>query len=134
MPYFLIDSDRLETNLQILSGVMQRTGCKILLAQKCFSCYALYPQIAKHLAGATASGLYEARLCSEEMPDRENHIFSPAFQDKDMDEILHLCDHIVFNSPRQFLLYGEIKVLLTYCNPLFSPQSFHIYVVIFFVI
>lgn len=107
MPYFLIDSDRLETNLQILSGVMQRTGCKILLAQKCFSCYALYPQIAKHLAGATASGLYEARLCSEEMPDRENHIFSPAFQDKDMDEILHLCDHIVFNSPRQFLLYGE---------------------------
>lgn len=106
-PYFLIDADRLEQNLMTLRGVMDRTGCKILLAQKCFSCYALYPMIHQYLAGATASGLYEARLCHEEMPGAENHIFSPAFQEKDMDEILRICDHIVFNTPRQLTLYGR---------------------------
>lgn len=106
-PYFLIDEDKLVANLQVLRGVMDRTGCKILLAQKCFSCYALYPLVSQYLAGATASGLYEARLCHEEMPEAENHIFSPAFQEKDMDEILRICDHIVFNSPRQLSLYGR---------------------------
>lgn len=106
-PYFLIDADKLEQNLTVLRGVMDRTGCKILLAQKCFSCYALYPLISKYLSGATASGLYEAKLCHEEMPGGENHIFSPAFQEKDIDEILSICDHIVFNSPRQLALYGQ---------------------------
>lgn len=114
-PYFLIDADKIEANLKILRGVMDRTGCKILLAQKCFSCYGLYPLIRKYLAGATASGLYEARLCHEEMVKSptgridsiENHIFSPAYQEKDMDEILRICDHIVFNSPRQLALFGK---------------------------
>lgn len=106
-PYFLIDADKLEQNLRVLRGVMDRTGCKILLAQKCFSCYSLYPMISEYLAGATASGLFEARLCHEEMPGAENHIFSPAFQEKDIEEIIRICDHIVFNSPRQLSLYGK---------------------------
>ena len=105
-PYFVIDADLIEANLRVLRGVMDRTGCKILLAQKCFSCYGLYPLVAQYLSGATASGLYEARLCHEEMRGGENHIFSPAFQDDDMEEILRICDHIVFNSPRQLALYG----------------------------
>jgi len=90
----------------ILRGVMDRTVCRILLAQKAFSCYAVYPLISEYLCGATASGLYEARLCHEEMPGRENHIFSPAFREEDFPEILRICDHIVFNSIRQLELYG----------------------------
>ena len=106
-PCYIIDTERIESNLKILKGVMDRTGCRILLAQKAFSCYAFYPLIAKYLCGATASGLYEARLCHEEMPGRENHIFSPAFKPADFDEITTICDHIVFNSMRQLSLYGE---------------------------
>ena len=106
-PYFVIDADRLEANLKVLRSVMDHTGCKILLAQKCFSCYGLYPLISKYLCGATASGLFEARLCHDEMPTGENHIFSPAFNECDIDEILSICDHIVFNSPRQLSLYGK---------------------------
>jgi carboxynorspermidine decarboxylase len=41
------------------------------------------------------------------MPGRENHIFSPAFREEDMPEILSICDHIVFNSIRQLELYGR---------------------------
>ena len=105
-PCYVIDRDRLEANLKILSGVMERTGCRILLAQKAFSCYAVYPLISKYLCGATASGLFEARLCHEEMPGRENHVFSPAFREDDFPEILKICDHIVFNSIRQLELFG----------------------------
>ena len=105
-PCYVIDRDRLEVNLKILNGVMERTGCRILLAQKAFSCYAVYPLISKYLCGATASGLFEARLCHEEMPCRENHVFSPAFREEDFPEILSICDHIVFNSIRQLELFG----------------------------
>ena len=105
-PCYVIDRDRLEENLKVLRGVMDRTGCRILLAQKAFSCYAVYPLISQYLCGATASGLFEARLCHEEMPGCENHIFSPAFREEDMPEILSICDHIVFNSIRQLELFG----------------------------
>ena len=105
-PCYVIDRDRLESNLKVLRGVMDRTGCRILLAQKAFSCYAVYPLISQYLCGATASGLFEARLCHEEMPGRENHIFSPAFREEDFPEILSICDHIVFNSIRQLELFG----------------------------
>ena len=105
-PCYVIDRDRLESNLKVLRGVMDRTGCRILLAQKAFSCYAVYPLISQYLCGATASGLFEARLCHEEIPGRENHIFSPAFREEDMPEILSICDHIVFNSVRQLELFG----------------------------
>lgn len=106
-PYFVIDIDAVERNLKVLRSVMDDTGCKILLAQKCFSCYALYPLLSQYLSGATASGLYEARLCHEEWKGGENHIFSPAYREQDMEEILRICDHIVFNSPRQYELYSE---------------------------
>ncbi|MBO7414962.1 MAG: carboxynorspermidine decarboxylase [Bacteroidaceae bacterium] len=105
-PCYVIDRDRLEENLRVLRGVMDRTGCRILLAQKAFSCYAVYPLISRYLCGATASGLFEARLCHEEMPGRENHVFSPAFREEDFPEILSICDHIVFNSIRQLELFG----------------------------
>lgn len=96
-PCYVVDETYLLKNLEILSGVMQRTGCRILLAQKAFSMYALYPLIGQFLSGTTASGLYEARLGAQEM-GKENHIFSPAYREEEFDEITHLCDHIVFNS------------------------------------
>lgn len=105
-PCYVIDELLLEKNLKILNGVMERTGCKILLAQKAFSMYKMYPLIGKYLTGTTASGLYEARLGYEEM-GKENHIYSPAYRDDEMEEITNLCDHIVFNSFSQMEKYKE---------------------------
>lgn len=71
---FAIDEDALAQNLRILGRVQAETGAKILLAQKAFSNFALYPMIGEVLAGTTASGLFEARLGHEEM-GKETHIF-----------------------------------------------------------
>ena len=126
-PCYVIDRDRLEANLKVLRDVMDRTGCRILLAQKAFSCYAVYPLISQYLCGATASGLFEARLCHEEMPGRENHVFSPAFREEDFPEILKICDHIVFNSIRQLEKFGSLtreskKQVGLRINPQISTQ------------
>ena len=96
-PCYIIDEVRLKKNLEILHDVEKRTGAHILLAQKAFSNYHFYPLIGKYISGATASGLFEARLAHEEM-DGENHVFSPAYKDDEFDELLEICDHIVFNS------------------------------------
>ncbi|WP_042352653.1 carboxynorspermidine decarboxylase [Bacillus massiliigorillae] len=105
-PCYVVDEELLEKNLKILNGVMERTGCKILLAQKAFSMYATYPLISKYLSGTAASGLYEARLGYEEM-GKENHVFSPAYREDEIDEILAISDHIVFNSFSQLEKFGE---------------------------
>ena len=106
MPRYIIDEAKLEANLKILASVRERAGVKILLAQKAFSCFELYPLVAKYLDGATASGLFEARLAHEEMPCKENHVFAPAFRTEDMPELLRVVNHIVFNSPRQVEKFG----------------------------
>ncbi|PTL29282.1 carboxynorspermidine decarboxylase [Lachnospiraceae bacterium oral taxon 096] len=99
-PCYVIDKRQLEENLKILREVADEAGCKILLAQKAYSCYDTYPLIAKYLDGTTASGLFEARLGYEKM-GKENHIFSPAYKEKEFDEIVQICDHILFNSIAQ---------------------------------
>lgn len=104
-PCFVVDEALIEHNLKILRGVMDRTGCKILLAQKAFSMFSLYPFIGKYLTGTTASGLYEAKLGLE--MGGENHVFCTAYRDSEFDEIAKICGHIIFNSFGQLERFGD---------------------------
>ena len=103
----MIDEGKLEDNLRILRSVRDRTGAKILLAQKCFSAFCEYDLIGKYISGTTASGLYEARLGHEEM-GKENHVYSPAYRPQDMEELCAICDHIIFNSKTQLMRYYPV--------------------------
>ena len=128
-PSYVIDRGRLEDNCRILAGVMERTGCKILLAQKAFSAFSQYPLIGQYLSGTTASGLYEARLGREEM-GKETHVFSPAYREAEFDEIVDLCDHIVFNSVAQLRKYRDRcrdRSVGLRINPRCSTQEHGIY-------
>ena len=107
MPQYIIDEAALRRNLEILKSVSDRTGARILLAQKAFSCAATYPLCAQYLAGTTASSLFEAKHGHDNFGG-ETHVFAPAFIPEEMDELLGLVDHIVFNSPRQVALYGKM--------------------------
>ena len=100
-PSYLVDQRLLIKNLELLSSVKERTGCKILLAQKAFSMFSVYPLIAKYLDGVTSSGVMEARLGYEEM-GKEVHTYAPAFADHEMDDVIRYSDHIVFNSFHQW--------------------------------
>jgi len=104
-PYFVVDERRLLHNLEILKQVAEESGCKILLAQKAFSMFSVYPLLRKYLCGTTASGLYEARLGKAELGG-ETHVFSPAYRAEEFDELLQYVDDLVFNSPAQVRKYG----------------------------
>lgn len=106
-PCYVIDEAKLIKNLEILKSVQDRTDCKILLAQKAFSNFNFYPLISKYLCGTTASGINEALLCHEYMPNGENHVYAPAFTKKDMSRLIEICDHIVFNSFSQWNKHKE---------------------------
>ena len=126
-PCYVIDEKKLKENLQILKEVREEAGCKILLAQKAFSCFYEYPLIGRYLDGTTASGLYEARLGKEEM-GKENHVFAPAYKDADIKELGEICDHIIFNSFAQLRRHKDVvsgKSLGLRINPECSTQGDH---------
>lgn len=129
-PVYVVDELALRRNLETLSGVQRRTGCHILLAQKAFSLFYAYPLIGRYLAGTTASGLFEARLAHEEMPGRENHVYSPAYTPAEMAELVAICDHISFNSLAQLeahrpLWQGSRASVGLRVNPEHSTQEGH---------
>ena len=129
-PVYVVDELALRRNLETLSGVQRRTGCHILLAQKSFSLFYAYPLIGRYLAGTTASGLFEARLAHEEMPGRENHVYSPAYTPAEMAELVAICDHISFNSLAQLeahrpLWQGSRASVGLRVNPEHSTQEGH---------
>ena len=129
-PCYILDEAQLKHNGEVLAGVAARTGCKILLAQKAFSNYDLYPVLAPYLAGTEASGLYEARLGAEEMPGKEVHVFCAAYREDEFEELLKYAGHIVFNSPRQLAKFGALakqagKSVGLRINPECSTQEGH---------
>lgn len=129
-PCYVIDEGQLKKNGELLAGVSARTGCKILLAQKAFSNYDCYPLLEQYLAGTEASGLYEARLGAEEMPDKEVHVFCGAYRADEFEELLQYADHIVFNSVKQLAKFGKRaknagKSIGLRINPECSTQEGH---------
>lgn len=128
-PCYIIDETKLRRNLEILHGVEQRTGAKILLAQKAFSCYHFYPLIGQYISGTACSGLYEAKLGYECM-GKENHVFSAAYREEEIDEIISYCGHIIFNSFTQLERYRDRvlsagKKIGLRINPEHSTQEGH---------
>ncbi|MBO4678689.1 MAG: carboxynorspermidine decarboxylase [Lachnospiraceae bacterium] len=128
-PAYVADEEKLVKNLSILKSVKEAAGCKILLAQKAFSMFSLYPLMEQYLDGTTASGLYEARLGSEEFRG-EVHVFSAAYRDDEFDEIARISDHIVFNSPAEVRRFHDRcvgKSVGLRVNPECSTQETAIY-------
>ena len=100
-PCFVVDEVAIERNLRILRQVADASGAKVLAALKAFSMWRLGPLIAGYLSGTCASGLHEARLGREHYGG-EVHVFSAAYSEADLLEILEIADHVVFNSCSQW--------------------------------
>ena len=130
-PCYVVDEAKLISNLSLLKSVSERSGCKVLLAQKAFSMYSLYPLMREYLHGTAASGLFEAKLGAEHFGG-ETHVYSPAYKAEDMAELTRLCGHIIFNSFAQWERFGQ-QALDNGCacglriNPECSTQTHAIY-------
>lgn len=99
-PAFVVDAAKLRANLRLLADIGERSGAKVLAALKAFSMWSTAPIVGEYLDGVCASGLWEARLASE-FYDGEIATYCAAYKAEDLDEILRLSDHVIFNSPQQ---------------------------------
>ena len=131
-PCFVVDKALLRKNLATLDSVRKRAGVKILLAQKAFSMYAVYPLLAEVLDGTCASSPDEARLGREEF-GKEVTAFAAAYSENDLRELLSLCDHVIFNSLSQWERFRPLTSAAknvrfgVRCNPEHSEGTVEIY-------
>lgn len=105
-PAFVCEEELLKRNLELLKKVQDKTGVKILLALKGFALWSTFDLCKEFLQGCCASGLHEALLAKKEF-NKEVHTYSPAFKDEEIDEIIQISNHLVFNSFNQLNRYKD---------------------------
>ena len=132
-PIYIIDEQRLRSNLALISRVAHEADVEIILAFKAFALWKTFPIIREYVSSTTASSLSEARLALEEF-GAPAHTFSPAYNDAEIDEIARCSSHLTFNSLSQFdryhvkmrSQYPEVKLGLR-VNPEYSEVGTDLY-------
>ncbi|HCR85483.1 MAG TPA: carboxynorspermidine decarboxylase [Alphaproteobacteria bacterium] len=104
-PAYVLDEAALERNLNNIKDVKDRSGAKIILALKGFSMFPSFHLFKPYLDGTTASGIYEAKL-GQEYFGKEVHVYSPAYDDDEIEQLIPIADHIIFNSSNQLKKYA----------------------------
>jgi len=120
-PAYVCEEILLEQNLTLLKEVSERSGATILLALKGFAFKALAPLVDKYLSGCTCSGLHEAKFANEYFKGTI-HTYSPAYKEEDIDEVIELSDHLIFNSFNQWEKYKHKAIGKTSCGLRLNPE------------
>ncbi|WP_024955432.1 carboxynorspermidine decarboxylase [Sulfurospirillum arcachonense] len=105
-PYYLCEEKLLRKNLEILKYVSEKSGAKVLLALKGFAFSGFADLVSDYLSGCTCSGLHEAKFAKEYFRG-QIHTYSPAFKEEEIEEILSLSHHLIFNSFAQLEKYKD---------------------------
>ncbi len=129
--------------MSIIDLVRRESGAEIIVALKACAMWSVFPLLAAHSDGATASSLSEARLVAEEFcapagqgsaPQARTkvHTYAPVFTDSDFPQIARLSSHISFNSLSQFTRFkAQALSLGISCglrvNPGYSPVETDLY-------
>ncbi len=137
MATFLISETALERNARLLAEVAAASGAHMLVALKACSTTACLSVLRPFAAGCCASGLYEARLAQHHMGG-QLAVYSPAYREEELEELLNFAHHIDFNSIPQWQRYrarclehprvrsGELQLGLR-INPCYSTGHTALY-------
>lgn len=130
-PAYILDEELLDENLALIDHVRQESGAEIIVALKACAMWSIFPTLAKHSDGATASSAAEARLVLEEYGEKA-HTYAPVYTDQNIDEILRCSSHITFNSLSQYRRFApKAQAAGLSCglriNPRYSPVETDLY-------
>ena len=130
-PCYVLDEQLLAHNMEVIDRVRKATGVEIIVALKACAMWSIFPTLAKHSDGATASSAAEARLVMEEYGQMA-HTYAPTYTDRSFAEILQCSNHITFNSLGQFNRFGAQALLRGIScglriNPEYSPVETDLY-------
>ncbi len=121
-PAFVVDEIAIRRNLQILLDVKEQSGAKILSAMKAFSMWELASVIGEYLDGVCTSGLWEARLAAEKYSG-EIATYCAGYKAEDMEEIVRISDHVIFNSPNQHKRFADFLKNAVHPEENLKPQA-----------
>ena len=130
-PCYVLDERLLDANLAVIDRVRRESGAEVIVALKACAMWSIFPELARHSDGATASSAAEARLVFEEF-GRPAHTYAPVYTDSNIDEILRCSEHITFNSVAQFERFGQRALIRGIScglriNPEYSPVGTDLY-------
>lgn len=130
-PCYVLDETLLRRNLAGIDRVRRESGAEIIVALKACAMWSVFPELARHSDGATASSAAEARLVFEEF-GAPAHTYAPSYSDADFDEICRCSSHITFNSLSQLERFGgRARATGISCglriNPGYSPVETDLY-------
>ena len=130
-PCYVLDEELLDRNLAVIDRVRRESGAEIIVALKACAMWSIFPELARHSDGATASSAAEARLVREEFGSPA-HTYAPVYTERDIDEILRCSSHITFNSLTQFERFGQRALINGLScglriNPEYSPVETDLY-------
>ena len=130
-PCYVLDSELLAANLAVIDCVRRESGAEIIVALKACAMWSVFPELARHSDGATASSLAEAKLVFEEFGSRA-HTYAPVYKASEFDLIMDYSDHITFNSVSQFERFAPRAILRGIScglriNPQYSPVETDLY-------
>ncbi|MGG7047551.1 MULTISPECIES: carboxynorspermidine decarboxylase [unclassified Campylobacter] len=100
-PAYVCEESKLRKNLEILKYVKDESKAEILVALKGFAFSGVMGLVSKYLDGATCSGLHEAKFAAKHL-NGEICTYSPAYKDDEIDEVLEISSHVIFNSFNQW--------------------------------
>ena len=130
-PCYVLDEQLLDQNLAVIDRVRKESGAEIIVALKACAMWKIFPELAKHSDGATASSAAEARLVLEEYGEKA-HTYAPVYTDRNIDEIIRCSSHITFNSLGQYHRFKDrAQATGISCglriNPRYSPVETDLY-------
>lgn len=106
-PTYVIEEERLRSNLELIRDVSLQSGAEIIMAFKGFAMWSVFPIVREYVSGAAASSIHEARLCFEEM-GVPAHTYSPAYRVEEFGKILRYSSHVTFNSLSQYSKFAPV--------------------------
>lgn len=128
-PCYILEEDRLRSNLTLISEVARKADVEIILAFKAYALWKSFPIFREYISHTTASSLFEARLAAEEFGSKA-HTYSPAYTDEDFPTIAECSSHITFNSLSQYERFHDKAQGVSYglrVNPEYSEIETELY-------
>lgn len=130
-PAYVLDEQLLDRNLAVIDRVRREAEVEIIVALKACAMWSIFPELARHSDGATASSPAEARLVFEEY-GKPAHTYAPVYTDRTFGEIMRCSDHITFNSVAQYERFAPQAILRGIScglriNPKYSPVETDLY-------
>ena len=92
-PCYVLDEQLLMQNLATIDRVRRESGAEIIVALKACAMWSIFPTLAQHSDGATASSLAEARLVFEEYGEQA-HTYAPVYTEREIEELMNYSSHI----------------------------------------